>query len=333
MTSGGSPGVAAGLRAYLDARRGEVDALLARCLPAAPECPAVISAPVRYSLRAGGKRLRPILTLAAAEAAGARGEPPLDADEARRLALPAACAIELIHTYSLVHDDLPAMDDDVLRRGQPTVHVVFGDGMAVLAGDGLLTEAFGLIAREPAGGAALASRKVRAIAHLSAAAGVCGMVGGQAIDLHLSGRVAAPARRSVRDGGPQPSAPDLTLLGDMHARKTGALIRAAAVVGGVMAGANDALIAALDEYAADLGLAFQIVDDVLDVEGETAALGKTAGKDAAAGKVTYPALVGIDASRRLAGEAIERAEAALARAALPAEHLGAIARWTIERSG
>jgi len=324
MTAGGSPGVAAGLRAYLEARRGEVEALLARCLPAAPDCPAVISEPVRYSLRAGGKRLRPILTLAAAEAAGARGEPPVEPGEARRLALPAACAIELIHTYSLVHDDLPAMDNDVLRRGRPTVHVVFGDGMAVLAGDGLLTEAFGLVAREPAGGAGeLASRKVRAVAHLAAAAGVCGMVGGQAIDLDLSARA----------GAPQPSAPDLTVLRDMHARKTGALIRAAAVVGGVMAGANDALLAALDEYAADLGLAFQIVDDVLDVEGETAALGKTAGKDAAAGKVTYPALVGLDASRRLAREAIDRAEAALARAALPSEHLGAIARWAIERSG
>ena len=322
MTSGASTGAAA-LRGYLDARRQEVEALLARCLPQPPACPAVIAEPVRYGIRAGGKRLRPILTLAAAEAAGARAEPPIDASEAHRLALPAACAIELIHTYSLVHDDLPAMDNDVLRRGQPTVHVVFGDGMAVLAGDGLLTEAFGLMAREPDGDAALESRKVRAIARLASAAGVCGMVGGQAIDLHLSGPAGSPGRGTA----------DLDVLRDMHARKTGALIRAAAVVGGIMAGAGEAVVAALDEYAADLGLAFQIVDDVLDVEGETAALGKTAGKDAAAGKVTYPALVGLEASRRLAREAIERAEAALARAGLPGEHLGAIARWTLERSG
>jgi len=333
MTSGGPAGAAA-LREYLEARREEVETLLARCLPQAPACPEVIAEPVRYSLRAGGKRLRPILTLAAAEAAGARGEPPIEAAEARRLALPAACALELIHTYSLVHDDLPAMDNDVLRRGQPTVHVVFGDGMAVLAGDGLLTEAFGLIAREPAGEqGALAPRKVRAIARLASAAGICGMVGGQAVDLHLSDQAAAPARRSHGEGGPHPGAADLDVLRDMHARKTGALIRAAAVVGGIMAGASDAVLAALDEYAADLGLAFQIVDDVLDVEGETASLGKTAGKDAAAGKVTYPALVGLETSRRLAREAIERAGAALARAGLPGEHLGAIARWTLERSG
>jgi len=330
MTAGGPSG-AGTLRAYLDARRAEIEALLARCLPAPPSCPAIIAEPVRYSLAAGGKRLRPVLTLAAAEAAGARAEPPLDPDGARRLALPAACAIELIHTYSLVHDDLPSMDNDVLRRGQPTVHVAFGEGMAVLAGDGLLAEAFGLIAREPQDDtAAVASRKVRAIARLAAAAGICGMAGGQAIDLHLSGLGGSPARGAA---GREPSAPDLSVLRDMHARKTGALIRASAVIGGIMAGGSDAVLAALDEYAADLGLAFQIVDDVLDVEGETAALGKTAGKDAAAGKVTYPALVGLEASRRLAREAIERAEAALARAALPATHLGAIARWTIERSG
>jgi geranylgeranyl pyrophosphate synthase len=325
MTAGARPGAGVALRTYLDERRAEIEALLERCLPAPPLCPPVIAEPVRYSVRAGGKRLRPILTLAAAEAAGSRGKPPVDAAEARRLALPAACAIELIHTYSLVHDDLPAMDDDVLRRGRPTVHVAYGEGMAILAGDGLLTEAFGLMAREPADpGAALSARKVRAVARLAAAAGVEGMVGGQAIDLHLSGQ--APSH-------PPSGGADLSVLRDMHARKTGALIRAAAVVGGIMAGAEDALLAALDDYAADLGLAFQIVDDVLDVEGETAALGKTAGKDAAAGKVTYPALVGIDASRRLAREAVERAEAALHRAALPAERLGAIARWALERSG
>jgi geranylgeranyl diphosphate synthase type II len=314
------------LREYLDARRREVDEALTRWLPSAPRCPAVMADAVSYSIRAGGKRLRPILTLAAAEAAGARGEPPITPVEARALALPAACALELVHTYSLVHDDLPAMDNDVLRRGQPTLHVVHGDGLAILAGDGLLTEAFGLMAREPTDGAgALASRKLRAIARVAEAAGLHGMVGGQAIDLQLSGQTGSVP--------PDRATPDLGVLQDMHARKTGALIRAAAVAGALMVGARDDIVSALDAYAAGLGLAFQIIDDVLDVEGQTAALGKTAGKDAAAGKLTYPALVGLDRSRALAREAVTRAEEALARVSLDAEHLGGIARWVVERSG
>ena len=185
------------LRAWLDARRNDVDAALERYLPASPACPPRVSEAMRYSVFAGGKRLRPILALAAAEPAGrAHG---LAADAARALALPAACALELIHTYSLVHDDLPAMDDDTLRRGRPTNHVVFGEGQAILAGDALLTEAFALMAREPAD-PALAPRKLDAIRSVADAAGACGMVGGQAIDLDAAGSAASFDADGLRAG-------------------------------------------------------------------------------------------------------------------------------------
>jgi geranylgeranyl diphosphate synthase, type II len=304
------------LRGWLEARRADVDAALERYLPQPPACPAQVSEAMRYSLLAGGKRLRPILALAAAEAvAEANGQ---DAGAARALALPSACALELIHTYSLIHDDLPAMDDDTLRRGRPTSHVVFGEGLAILAGDGLLTEAFALMTREPAdtGNASVVTRKLRAIALIAEAAGACGMVGGQAIDLEAAGRGA----RFDADG-----------LRAMHARKTGALIRASAAAGAVMAGATDVQLASIERFASELGLAFQIVDDILDVEGGSQALGKTAGKDAAAGKPTYPALYGLDASRRIASDCVARALAALEPAAL-AGQLPAIATWVTSRS-
>src|SRR5258708_10043455 len=239
------------------------------------------------------------------------------------MALPVACALELIHTYSLIHDDLPAMDDDTLRRGRPTSHVVFGEGVAILAGDGLLTEAFALMAREPADAhdLTMAARKLRAIRIVADAAGACGMVGGQAIDLEAAGSATAFDGEGLRA---------------MHARKTGALIRASAAAGAVMAGAGDAQLAAIERFASELGLAFQIVDDILDVEGASASLGKTAGKDAAAGKPTYPALYGLDASRRMAADCVERAISALAG---PEEsglclggQLGAIARWVTSRT-
>ena len=310
------------LPGWLRERKAEIDAALERALPTAPSVPPVIAAPVAYSVRAGGKRLRPLLTLAAAEAAARTMTPPLDPGRAREDALPVACAIEFIHTYSLVHDDLPAMDDDVLRRGQPTLHVVHGEGMAILGGDALLTEAFGLLARAP-DDAASASRRLRIVALLAEAAGAAGMVGGQAVDLHLSGQGGPNA--------PQQPAPTLAVLQDMHARKTGALIRAAAVSGAIVVGASDHVANAIDAFAAELGLAFQIVDDVLDVEGTDQALGKTAGKDAAAGKLTYPALLGLDASRRLAREAIERGGAALAGAGIPSDRLLGIADWVLVR--
>lgn len=307
------------LRDWLETRRREIDAALERYLPGAPACPPRVGEAMRYSLFAGGKRLRPTLALASAESiALANGT---DVDRGRALALPVACALELVHTYSLVHDDLPAMDDDTLRRGRPTSHVVFGEGLAILAGDGLLTEAFSLMAREAADGGdpSITARTLRAIRIVADAAGACGMVGGQAIDLEAAGSGAAFDGEGLRA---------------MHARKTGALIRASAAAGAVMAGASDAQLAAIERFASELGLAFQIVDDILDVEGASQELGKTAGKDAAAGKPTYPALYGLETSRGMAAACIERALGALAGPGTPplGGQLPAIARWVVGRS-
>jgi geranylgeranyl diphosphate synthase type II len=313
---------AAPLDAWLASRREAIDAALDRYLPDAVRSPAVIAEAMRYSVFAGGKRLRPMLVLAAAEAVALRTG--LDQSTALDLALPAACAIELIHTYSLVHDDLPAMDNDTLRRGRPTAHVAYGEGTAILSGDALLTEAFSLLAREPralADGtlseAAIASRKLAAIETIADAAGAAGMVGGQSLDLKAAEPGAAPL--------------DEDALGEMHARKTGALLRASAVAGGILAGAPPDVIAAIGSYGSHVGLAFQIVDDILDVEGASAVLGKTAGKDAAAGKPTYPALYGIAESRRRAFRCLDGALAALADVRL-AGQLPAIARWVVART-
>jgi geranylgeranyl diphosphate synthase, type II len=303
-----------GLAEYLEARRAEVEATLATILPGPPDAPQVVDSAMRYSLLAGGKRLRPILCLASAEAVGGQ----------RTMALPAACAIELIHTYSLIHDDLPAMDNDTMRRGRPTLHVVAGEGMAILAGDGLLTEAFHLLAREPVSGdLQIAARKLRVIEAIAHAAGVAGMVGGQAIDL---------ASVTPDSEGRLPPALDTSGLQSMHARKTGALIRASAVSGAIMGGGTDDQILAIDRASAEFGLAFQIVDDILDVEGVAATLGKTAGKDAAAGKATYPALYGLETSHHLATECLDRAEAALRLAAIWDDRLLAIGKWIVNRS-
>ena len=302
------------LQQYLTARRTAIDAALLASLPSPPSCPSAVADAMRYSVSAGGKRLRPILCLASAEAVGGDW----------RQAMPAACAIEFIHTYSLIHDDLPAMDNDSLRRGQPTLHVIAGEAMAILAGDGLLTEAFALMAREPRDAdATLAARKVRVIGIVAAGAGAGGMVGGQAIDLACVTPDAA---------GTMPPPLDAESLRAMHARKTGALIRAAASAGAVMGGGSDAQIDAFDRAAAEFGLAFQIIDDVLDIEGASANLGKTAGKDAAAGKPTYPALYGLDASKRMADECLGRAAAALADVRLADSRLLQIGRWIVERS-
>jgi geranylgeranyl diphosphate synthase type II len=304
--------------AWVEAARRDVEAALARYLPGAPACPARVADAMRYSLLAGGKRLRPILAIAAAEAVAERLG--TDHAHARALALPAACALEFVHTYSLVHDDLPAMDDDTLRRGRPTNHVVFGEGLAILAGDALLTEAFALLAREPdetkLNDDDLVARKLHAIRTIADAAGPCGMVGGQAIDLEAAGSGAAFDADGLRA---------------MHARKTGALIRASALAGAIMAGAAAPQLDAIGRYAAELGLAFQIVDDILDVEGASSALGKTAGKDAAAGKPTYPALFGLAASRAMAAACIERALQALDSAAIGGQ-LPAFARLVVDRS-
>jgi geranylgeranyl diphosphate synthase type II len=339
------------LQTWLDARRQLVEAALDRYIPpagtssgsagfvpASRRAPARVSESIRYSVFAGGKRLRPMLALAAAEAVAEQlGVPEADADE---LAMPVACALELIHTYSLVHDDLPAMDNDTMRRGRPTAHVVFGEGMAILAGDALLTEAFALLSRDPStrestdarsgpapvtplsvvGGISadeLNRRKLQTIAIVADAAGAASMVGGQAIDLE-----AAAAGAAQLDAG---------ALRQMHMRKTGALIVASALAGAIMAGASEPLAEAMGRYGVEIGLAFQIVDDILDVEGASADLGKTAGKDAAAGKPTYPALYGLEASRRLASDCVTRAIDGLRGAGL-AGQLPAIARWVVGRT-
>jgi geranylgeranyl diphosphate synthase type II len=297
---------------YLRTRRAEIEAALMAALPSPPGCPAAVASAMRYSVTAGGKRLRPILCLASAEAV--RGD--------RAQAMPAACALELIHTYSLIHDDLPAMDNDVMRRGRPTLHVVAGEGMAILAGDGLLTEAFGLLAREPeTTDHVIAARKLRVISIVAAAAGAAGMVGGQAIDLAAS-----------RPAQPDAAAPDAESLRAMHAKKTGALIRAAAAAGAIMGGADDTVIRRVDAAAGEFGLAFQIIDDVLDVEGAASTLGKTPGKDAAAGKATYPALYGIEGARRMADACVGRALALLTEAGIGDSPLARIGRWIVGRS-
>jgi geranylgeranyl pyrophosphate synthase len=319
------------LEQFLQEARARVDAALDRWLPRPPACPPIVGEAMRYSVFAGGKRLRPALTLAAADAVGGAA--------AIELAVPAACAIEMIHTYSLIHDDLPAMDNDSLRRGRPTLHVVYGDGVAILAGDGLHAEAFTLLAREPMGGRVsvhiggrvsvqgeetrppdLDARKLRVARVIGEAAGPAGMVGGQTIDLQAAGQVPGHTVTLDADG-----------LRAMHARKTGALIRASAVSGAVMAGAPDDLVNAMDRYAREVGLAFQIVDDILDVEGDTAALGKSAGKDAASDKPTYPKLFGLDRSRALADECLARAHDALRDAGFESTHLAAIAEWVVRR--
>ena len=306
------------LTAFLEQARTDVDAALDRWLPQPPAAPQIITEAMRYSIVAGGKRLRPVLTLAAAGAVAHRVK---DAAFTSDLALPAACAIEFIHTYSLIHDDLPAMDDDTLRRGRPTLHVVYGDGIAILAGDGLHALAFTLLAQEPASSdPVIAARKLRVLAVVGEAAGPAGMVGGQAIDLQAAGQAPGHAVTLDAEG-----------LREMHARKTGALIRASAVSGAIMAGASDDLVGAVDRYATEIGLAFQIVDDILDVEGDPAALGKTTGKDAAGAKPTYPALFGLERSRRLADECLQRAHASLADAGLTEGWLGAIADWVVTR--
>ena len=306
---------------WLDRRRKEVETALEGFLNTPPAAPPVITEAMRYSLLGGGKRLRPLIVLASAEGVAQA----IGASEAaaRDAAMPAACAIEMIHAYSLIHDDLPSMDDDDLRRGRPTSHVVHGEGMAILAGDGLQAQAFRVLAREPQGfHATLMTRKLRVIGLVADAAGPPGMVGGQAIDLDALGREPGTGNR-------ERMSPEG--LRDMHARKTGALIRASVAAGAVMGGATDQLFAALDQYGTDIGLAFQIVDDILDVEGSAESLGKTAGKDRAAGKPTYPAFFGLDRSRELAAECHANARRALEKSGLLDSRLADIASWVIER--
>jgi geranylgeranyl diphosphate synthase, type II len=319
------------LEVFLSHVRARIDDALERSLPRPPECPAVVSEAMRYSVFAGGKRLRPTLTLAAADAVARTGDQPdtsavaqtaeTDAGAALDAAVPAACAIELIHTYSLIHDDLPAMDDDTMRRGRPTLHVIYGDGMAILVGDGLQAEAFALLAREPmSADPHIVARKLRVLQVIGDAASTTGLVGGQAIDLQAAGRTRDPRLALDAEG-----------LRTMHARKTGALIRAAAVSGAIMAGGSSQTVQAVDAYAAELGLAFQIIDDILDVEGSAGELGKSIGKDASAAKPTYPSLFGLARSRELAAECVARAQRLLVDGRIRHGWLAAIADWVVSR--
>ncbi|TSE36520.1 polyprenyl synthetase family protein [Tepidimonas charontis] len=291
-------------------RLRQMEAWLAAHLPA--DAPAGLAQAMRYAVLDGGKRLRPLLALAAWEAV-VPGDEQAD-PEPTDVVWAAAGAVELIHAYSLVHDDLPCMDNDVLRRGKPTVHVRFGQAQALLAGDALQALAFEWLTAPPwaAQRPALAVALVRELAQ---AAGAHGMAGGQAIDLACVGRRI-----------------DRAALEDMHRRKTGALLLASARMGALAGQADSAALEAVSAYARALGLAFQIVDDVLDATGDTQALGKTAGKDAAADKPTYVSLLGLEAARACAEAQLEQALAALQ--ALPAarvQRLVDVAHWVIRR--
>ena len=269
------------------------------------DAPAGLGDAMRYAVLDGGKRLRPLLVLAAHEAAGAaHGE----------AALRAACAVELIHAYSLVHDDMPCMDNDVLRRGKPTVHVQFGEAQALLAGDALQAFAFELLT--PEGAAVPAGMQAVLCRLLARAAGSAGMAGGQAIDLASVG--VALTEEQLRQ---------------MHRLKTGALLQGSVLMGAVCGPADAAAYQALSDYGAALGLAFQVVDDILDVVADSATLGKTAGKDAAADKPTYVSLLGIERARAHAQELLDEAHAALARSGLPdTRALAALADMVVRRS-
>ncbi|MCU1246402.1 MAG: Polyprenyl synthetase [Acidobacteria bacterium] len=286
-----------------------VDTTLARHLPPADTQPAVIHEAMRYAVLGGGKRVRPIMAITAALACGAQAEPLLQQ----------ICALELIHTYSLVHDDLPALDNDDLRRGRKTTHIVFGEAMAILTGDALLTEAFSWLARPVPG--LDPARQLRAVAAMATAVDSKGMIGGQVADIEAE-------RWNER---PHDPAERMSHLEFIHANKTGKLLTAAAMLGGLLAGGSEAQIAALQRYGDAVGLAFQIVDDLLDLEETAATLGKTAGKDLAQGKLTYPALMGIEAARAEAGRLVQVASENAAMIGGPVNYLAAMARYIGER--
>jgi len=297
------------LTEYLASNRARVDRTLDAHLPPADTPPAVIHEGMRYAVLGGGKRIRPIVAIAAAEACGAEIEP----------LLVHFCALELIHTYSLVHDDLPPLDNDDLRRGRKTTHVVYGEAMGILVGDALLTEAFSWLARPLTD--VDAPHQLRAIAEVSAAIDSTGMIGGQVADL--------VAERSHQQSDDREAL--LRELHFIHRNKTGKLITASVVLGGLLGGASDDQLAALRNYGNALGLAFQIVDDLLDIEESSMTLGKTAGKDVAQGKLTWPALLGVESARsevrRLEREALENADIIGG----PVNYLAPIARFICER--
>ncbi|MCU0959377.1 MAG: polyprenyl synthetase family protein [Pirellulaceae bacterium] len=281
---------------------GRIEDALDQYTPPDPDCPPVLREAIRHSLLGAGKRLRPLLVLLAAEACGAAPEE----------ALPAACAVEMVHTYSLIHDDLPAMDDDDVRRGRASCHRQYGEAVAILAGDALLARALEILARDVRPPAVAAA----CCAALAAAAGPTALVGGQVDDL-----------RAEQEGG------DLAALEAIHRRKTGALIRVSLSLGALVARADAPRRAALDTYGRHLGVAFQIVDDLLDLQGDETAMGKRAGKDAARGKLTFPGVLGVAPSRTRAARLVTEACDALLPLGERGGDLQALARYVLERNG
>ena len=292
------------LKTYLAEKRAIVDAALHDYFPEPEGLTSDLTEAMRYSLFAGGKRLRPILCIAGAEAVGGSGKE----------VLPVACALELIHTYSLIHDDLPLMDDDDFRRGQPTNHRVFGEPIALLAGDGLLTEAFSLMTSPGISVRIPPHILLKAIRLIAQAAGHEGMVGGQAVDIQWEGKKA-----------------DLPVVYFMHTHKTGALITASVASGAVLGGADESQLRAITSYGEKIGLAFQISDDILDIEGNSQTMGKRAGADEEKGKMTYPAVLGLNESKKIQSELVETAVQGLWEFGSRAEPLRQIARYIIER--
>lgn len=306
MTTTSSDGVstrAVEMRRQSIEYRKRVDAALERCLPKAEEPPQRLHEAMRYAVLGGGKRVRAILVYASADAVGGRSE-GLDAP---------ACAVELIHAYSLVHDDLPAMDDDELRRGRPTCHRAFDEATALLAGDALQSLAFEVLSSDPSL-AVTAERRCCMLELLSRAVGSHGMAGGQAIDLAAVGRPLS-----------------LEELEQMHLRKTGALIRVSVLLGALCASADDASVEKLDEYARCVGLAFQIQDDVLDVEGDATLLGKAVGADSSLGKPTYPSVLGLSESRRRAAALHDQALDCISGMGPSADTLRMLSEYVVTR--
>ncbi len=289
---------------YLEEKRQLVDRYLEAHLPPEGTSPAVLHEAIRYSLLAGGKRIRPILTIAAAEAIGS---PPGSL-------LPVACAFEFIHTYSLIHDDLPAMDNDDFRRGKPTNHKVYGDGMAILAGDGLQTMAFEWCSRADLVNDIEPFVQIQIIAELAVGSGNQGMVGGQVLDIQAENQQV-----------------ELAELQNIHAHKTGKLIRASVRVGALLSGASLTQFEQLTGYAEDIGLAFQIADDVLNVTGTREELGKDANTDAERGKQTYPSFYGLEGAKKLAQECADRAIGRLRSFDDKADPLRGIAQYIVSR--
>ncbi|MBW2060352.1 MAG: polyprenyl synthetase family protein [Deltaproteobacteria bacterium] len=292
------------LKAYLAQRKEMVDRALEEALPEVNGPAENLGRAMRYSLLAGGKRLRPILCLAGAEAVGALPE----------TAMPAALALEMIHTYSLIHDDLPSMDDDDLRRGKPTSHKVFGEALAVLAGDGLLTEGLGILARAGYQGLIPSDRALFALDVIARASGKEGMIAGQVLDLESEGREV-----------------DESVVRFIHSRKSGALIAASVTSGAILGGGTQSQITAMNRYGQCVGLAFQITDDILDIEGDPEQMGKKVGVDQARGKATYPRVVGRTRSREVAQEMVAQGQAALAEFGVEAEPLRKIAAYLLMR--